>query len=244
MRAIGNKTSTRSRLAGRPRGRGRGDRAVAVLKAGRSGLGLRFMFSLVLAASLLLSGCFRGEEGERFYGKVSVPQSQEFRWSDGGLPRVFDPARAAAPPDTDAVRALYEGLTDYDPQTLSVVPADAARWESSRDARVWTFYLREDARWSNGEPVTAQDYLRSWQRTLRLGEDAPHFSLLNNLLAADEKSGGAGAQSKTNGAQSTTVSELKSGAHETRGGEPRVDEPRVNESRLAVEALGDHVLRM
>src|SRR5919202_1025882 len=126
MRAIGNKTSTRSRRAGRPRRRGRGERAVAVLKAGRSGPGLRLAFSLLLAASLLLSGCFRGEEGERFYGKVSVPPAQEFRWSDGGLPRVFDPARAAAPPDTDAVRALFEGLTDYEPGTLRPAPAVAS----------------------------------------------------------------------------------------------------------------------
>src|ERR671931_1486968 len=150
MRAIGNKRSLRSRRAARPRGRAGGGPARAVLKAGRSGLGLRFTFSLVLAASLLLSGCFRGEEGERFYGKASAPSSQEFRWSDGGLPRVFDPARAAAPPDTDAVRALFEGLTDYEPGTLRPAPAVATSWEPDEGGRRWTFHLRDDARWSNG----------------------------------------------------------------------------------------------
>ncbi|HEX6186261.1 MAG TPA: peptide ABC transporter substrate-binding protein, partial [Pyrinomonadaceae bacterium] len=129
-------------------------------------------------------GCFESEQGEQFYGRVVTPRAQEFRWSDGGLPRVFDPARAAAPPDTDAVRALYEGLTDYEPGSLRPVPAVASRWESAEGGRHWTFHLREGARWTNGDPVTAQDFARSWQRTLRLGERAPHASLLSNIEGA------------------------------------------------------------
>src|ERR1041385_9379245 len=119
--------------------------------------------SLVVVASLLFAGCFRDSAPSGYYGKIVVPRAQEFRWSDGGLPQTFDPAFAAAPPDTDAVRALFEGLTDYDPVTLAAVPGVATRWESSPDARVWTFYLREDAKWSNGENVTAADFVRSWQ---------------------------------------------------------------------------------
>jgi oligopeptide transport system substrate-binding protein len=147
--------------------------------------GLRLWVSLALSASLLLSGCFREEKGERFYGKVVVPSAQEFRWSDGGLPKIFDPARAAAPPDTDAVRALYEGLTDYEPGTLSPAPAVASKWEPADGGRLWTFHLREGARWTNGDPVTAQDFVRSWQRTLRLGERAPHAALLSNIEGAE-----------------------------------------------------------
>ncbi|HEV2837135.1 MAG TPA: peptide ABC transporter substrate-binding protein, partial [Pyrinomonadaceae bacterium] len=113
-----------------------------------------------------------------------TPRAQEFRWSNGGLPQTFDPAFAAAPPDTDAVRALFEGLTDYDPQTLSPVPAVATRWESSNDGRTWTFYLRDNARWSNGEKVTAQDFVRSWERTLKIGPLAPHTELLANIEGA------------------------------------------------------------
>ncbi|MBA3243349.1 MAG: peptide ABC transporter substrate-binding protein [Acidobacteria bacterium] len=139
---------------------------------------------LVLALALLGGGCFETEEGEQFYGRVTVPQTQEFRWSNGGLPRVFDPARAAAPPDTDVVRALFEGLTDYDPATLKAVPAVASRWESAEDGRSWTFHLRRDALWSNGDEVTSRDFVRSWQRTLRLGESAPHAKLLANIEGA------------------------------------------------------------
>jgi len=147
--------------------------------------GVRLWVSVVVSSALLLGGCFREEKGERFYGKVVVPSAQEFRWSDGGLPKVFDPARAAAPPDTDAVRALYEGLTDYEPGSLSPTPAVASRWEEAEGGRRWTFHLREGARWTNGDPVTAQDFVRSWQRTLRLGERAPHAQLLSNIEGAE-----------------------------------------------------------
>lgn len=132
---------------------------------------------------LVYTGCFN-DEPSTYYGKVTPPRAQEFRWSDGGLPQTFDPAFAAAPPDTDAVRALFEGLTDYDPQTLAPVPGVATRWESSHDGRVWTFYLRDNARWSNGEKVTAADFVRSWQRTLKIGPLAPHTELLANIEGA------------------------------------------------------------
>src|SRR5918911_5087528 len=154
---------------------------------------LRLASALALIVSLVCSGCFLDTEVEPFYGRVNVPRAQEFRWSDGGLPQTFDPALAAAPPDTDAVRAIFEGLTEYDPKTLTPVPGVAARWESSADNLMWTFYLRKDARWSNNDPVTAQDFVRSWQRTLQLGERAPHVRLLRNIQGATPVEMGAAA---------------------------------------------------
>ncbi|MBA3439599.1 MAG: peptide ABC transporter substrate-binding protein [Pyrinomonadaceae bacterium] len=144
----------------------------------------RFVVSLAVAATLVSGGCFSVDEGERFYGRVTVPRANELRWSNGGLPQIFDPALAAVSPDIDAVRAMFEGLTDYDPQSLAPVPAVASRWESSADKRVWTFHLRRDARWSNGDPVTAHDFVRSWQRTLQLGRLAPHAQLLRSIEGA------------------------------------------------------------
>ena len=140
--------------------------------------------SLLLALCLTHSGCFSGEEPSTYYGETNPPRTQELRWSDGGLPQTFDPAFAAAAPDTDAVRALFEGLTDYDPQTLAPIPGVATRWESSAEGRVWTFYLRDNARWSNGERVTAGDFVRSWERTLKIGPLAPHTELLANIEGA------------------------------------------------------------
>src|SRR6267378_8114823 len=142
---------------------------------------------LLLALMFSHAGCFLNERLERYYGRIIVPREQQLHWSDGGLPQTFDPAFAAAPPDTDLVRAIFEGLTDYDPRTLTPVPAVATRWEPSNGGRVWTFYLRDDARWSNGAVVTAQDFVSSWQRTVKLGELAPHTDLLANIVGAEKE---------------------------------------------------------
>lgn len=142
---------------------------------------LRCRLLFLLLASLSVTACFSSEKGETFYGRVEVRPKQELRWSNGGLPRVFDPALAISAPDTDAVRAIFEGLTEIDSRTLTPVPAVAERWELSEQDRVWTFYLRSDARWSNGDPVTAADFLRAWKRALELGERVPHRALLANF---------------------------------------------------------------
>src|SRR5438045_4201143 len=152
---------------------------------------------LLLSLSVASPACLSGRSKTLYYGRVIVPKSQEFRWSDGGLPQVFDPAFAAAPPDTDVVRALFEGLTDYDPNTLKATPGVAERWESSDDGRVWTFFLRSDARWSTGEPVTAADFVASWERTLRLGDLAPHTDLLNDIVGARAYAGSVKAVQAT-----------------------------------------------
>ncbi|MCP9493586.1 MAG: peptide ABC transporter substrate-binding protein [Pyrinomonadaceae bacterium MAG19_C2-C3] len=136
---------------------------------------------IMLSVAATGGGCLKREVAGIYYGKIDVPQIQELRWSDGGLPRTFDPARAATAPETDAVRALYEGLTEYDARTLEVVPGVAMRWQTSDDNRQWTFYLRSDARWSNGESVTANDFVASWRRAAMMGEFAPHRRLMQNI---------------------------------------------------------------
>src|SRR5215204_1120405 len=68
--------------------------------------GARLWLSLAISCSLIFGGCFRGEKGERFYGQVSAPAAQEFRWSDGGLPKVFDPARRRAAGHGRCARSL------------------------------------------------------------------------------------------------------------------------------------------
>jgi ABC-type oligopeptide transport system substrate-binding subunit len=122
---------------------------------------------------------------EQFYGEIKPPKKQEFRWSNGKLPKQLDPALASAPPETDLVRAVYEGLTDLDAKTLEAKPSIAERWDISDDGRTWTFYLRKDARWSNGEPVVARDFARSWRRLAEMGSAVPHSKLLKNIVGAE-----------------------------------------------------------
>src|SRR6187455_351055 len=185
----------------------------------RAGLATTLLFALALSHA----GCFLNQPVDPYYGRIVVPQSQQFQWSDGGLPQTFDPAFAAAPPDTDLVRAIFEGLTDYDPKTLTPVPAAATHWEAANGGRVWTFYLRDDARWSNGEPVTATDFVRSWRRTMKIGELAPHTELLANIEGATREI-------------AIPVPQKPAPA--------KTDVPRVAGSGFGVEAVSDRVLRV
>ncbi len=78
-------------------------------------------------------------------------------------PRSLDPDLTTDIPSQRVLDDLFEGLV-----TLSIdgrpVPGAAASWQRSADSRTWTFHLRADARWSNGAPVTADDFVYSWRR--------------------------------------------------------------------------------
>jgi oligopeptide transport system substrate-binding protein len=78
----------------------------------------------------------------------------------------LDPHLATTANDYTVLSALFEGLVAEDPQTLAPVPGVAERWELSADALTYTFHLRANAKWSNGEPVTSRDFLASWKRVL------------------------------------------------------------------------------
>src|ERR1043165_6576161 len=119
---------------------------------------------------------------EPYLSATAPPQKQELRWSNGKLPKSFDPARAAASPDSDIVCALYEGLTEIDPATLNAVPAAAEKWSVSDDGKVWTFHLRKDARWSNGKRVTAADFVSSWKRAAPIAGRNGHPELFDNII--------------------------------------------------------------
>ncbi|MDQ6653502.1 MAG: ABC transporter substrate-binding protein, partial [Acidobacteriota bacterium] len=200
---------------------------------------VRVWLASIFSLGLMFShaGCFLDEKVEPYYGRVVVPRSQEFHWSDGGLPQTFDPAFAAASPDTDLVRAIFEGLTDYDPRTLTPVPAVATRWEESNGGREWTFYLRDDARWSNGEVVTAADFVRSWKRTMALGDLAPHTELLANI------EGGSGVSAT--GTPAPSPQPVKKTTPETQSAEYAATSPSVDANdRFGAEAISARVLRV
>lgn len=142
---------------------------------------------LVLAL-LLLSACSELEKPktEPFYSQTAPPQLKEFRWSNGKMPKSFDPALAVAPPETDIVRAIFEGLTDTNPKNLEAIPSVAEKWAASEDFKTWTFHLRKDAKWSNGERVTAQDFVSSWKRLTEMGDKISHRKLLENIVGVQD----------------------------------------------------------
>jgi len=82
--------------------------------------------------------------------------------------------------------AIYEGLFSYHPITLEPVPAVAEKWELSSDKKQWTFTLRENAKYWNGDPVTAEDFRAAWLSILSPESDAPYSSLYDIIEGAKE----------------------------------------------------------
>ncbi len=136
---------------------------------------------------LLFSACnqIKTPTSEPFYSQTEPPKKQEFRWSNGKMPKSFDPALASSPPETDLIRAIYEGLTELDSNSLEPTKAIAIDWKSSNNFRTWTFQLRQNAKWSNGETVTAHDFVKSWKRLVLLGDKVTERKLLKNIVDAD-----------------------------------------------------------
>ncbi|MDU5836975.1 MAG: peptide ABC transporter substrate-binding protein [Pantoea sp.] len=86
-------------------------------------------------------------------------------------PASLDPMKAVGLPEIQVIRDLSEGLTNQDAQG-NIVPGVAESWSSS-DNKTWIFTLRGNAKWSNGEPVTAQDFVYSWQRLVEPKNSSP-----------------------------------------------------------------------
>ena len=93
--------------------------------------------------------------------------SGTLHWGNGTEPQSLDPHIATGVPEHHIISALMEGLVYKDKETLEPRPGVAKAWDISEDGRVYTFYLRENARWSNGDPHNAHDYVWSWWRALQ-----------------------------------------------------------------------------
>jgi oligopeptide transport system substrate-binding protein len=104
---------------------------------------------------------------------------------NGPEPQALDPHITTGTAELNIQMALFEGLISPDPKTLDPVPGVAVSWEVSEDGRVYTFKLREEAVWSDGEPVVAEDFVRAWKRVLDPGLAAPYASMLYVLEGAE-----------------------------------------------------------
>ena len=97
--------------------------------------------------------------------KPEPEQSQNIlRMSAGPSPQSIDPHTVTGTAGIKILWALTENLLRMDYQTMTLQPAAAETWQVSGDRLKYTFKLRDDLKWSNGEPLTAHDFVFSWQR--------------------------------------------------------------------------------
>lgn len=101
-------------------------------------------------------------------------------------PRTLDPHRVSWATEITIANCLFEGLTRLNPQTLRPEPGVASHWETSPDGLAYTFHLRPQARWSNGDPVTAEDFRFAWQRALDPATESQYADLLRVIRGAEE----------------------------------------------------------
>jgi ABC-type oligopeptide transport system substrate-binding subunit len=121
---------------------------------------------LALLASACVGACASPAAESEFFGTLEPPEGQVLRYITGSEPESLDPHVATGQPESRIFMALYDGLTEYDPKTTLPIPAIAERWDVNEDSSEFVFHLRRAARWSNGEPITAHDFVYSFRRGL------------------------------------------------------------------------------
>ena len=119
---------------------------------------------IVLACTILLS-CGHSQESN----VESGTREQVLYIANADEPRELDPQLSTGWPEHNILQALFEALVRKDNKDLSIHPGVAESWTISDDKLTYVFKLRPEARWSNGDPVTAEDFVWSWKRSLLPG---------------------------------------------------------------------------
>ena len=106
---------------------------------------------------------------------------------NGTEPQSLDPSLANGIPEQELLQALFEPLVLNHPRNNGkYLPGVAESWEHNADYSVWTFHLRKNARWSNGDPVTAHDFVFAAQRELTASLGAPRSDRYHNIRGATD----------------------------------------------------------
>ena len=136
---------------------------------------LAAFLSMAMVAGLA-TGCGTpgggSSDGDSSDGKV-------FRYAVNTLPTTLDPTKGQSIGDNEIQHAITEGLTRN--TAGDVKPGIAESWDESEDGLTYTFHLRKDAKWSDGEPITAGDFEYSWKRLVN-PETASPYAFIGDCL--------------------------------------------------------------
>jgi oligopeptide transport system substrate-binding protein len=134
--------------------------------------------TLLLCIVITLAGCSKRESAVD-----TGNRDQILHIGSGSEPKDLDPQTTTGSPESQIQDALFEGLTAWHPDHTDPIPGAAENWEISPDGTVYTFHIRPDAKWSNGDPLTAQDFIFAYKRILSPVMSAPyaymHFCIKN-----------------------------------------------------------------
>jgi oligopeptide transport system substrate-binding protein len=120
---------------------------------------LKLLF--IVLFSFAIAACTGGETNVSSGNRDGI-----LHFGNGSEPQGLDPHVVTGVPENKLIRALFEGLAVKNPYTLEPEPGVAKSWEFSEDGRIITFHINPAARWSNGDPMSAHDYVWSWRRAL------------------------------------------------------------------------------
>ncbi|AGH38773.1 Periplasmic oligopeptide-binding protein [Bibersteinia trehalosi USDA-ARS-USMARC-189] len=141
---------------------------------------MQLKLSYTLVATLVVSGLSSQTWAAKVPEGTLLAEKQQIVINNGAEPSSFDPHKTDGLPEAQISYQLLEGLVTKDSDG-NEQPGMAVSWESSSDFKQWTFKLRPDAKWSNGEPVTAHDFVFSWQRLATPTTASPYASYLDYL---------------------------------------------------------------
>src|SRR5215207_3069047 len=117
------------------------------------------LLSIPLALLILLAGAMA-------WSGSATAHRADFVFINRGDIITLDPNQMSYLQDIRMAHAMWEGLYTYDPATLDPIPGCASGATVSDDKRVYTFTIRDNAKWSNGDRVTAGDFIFAWRRML------------------------------------------------------------------------------
>ena len=137
---------------------------------------LRAGLAIFVLASLF-AGCTT-QATTKYFGQTSAPTDNVMRYVSGSEPESLDPQFGTGQPEARIYLALYDGLVEYHPKTMEPIPAIAESWEIGTDGTEYLFHLRKNAKFSNGDPITAKDFAYTFRRAL-----SPELASRNAILA-------------------------------------------------------------
>ncbi|MEK6555209.1 MAG: peptide ABC transporter substrate-binding protein [Bdellovibrionota bacterium] len=142
---------------------------------------------LLLSLVVFTAGCTKKSSGD-----YNLNISETIRTNLSAEPPSLDWHKSSDTTSSEVTGNVMDGLTQYnlkDPN-LSLLPALAEKWTSSKDQKTWTFVLRKDVKWTDGVPFTAQNMIDAWERLLNKDTGALYAYFLFNVKNAKKYNAG------------------------------------------------------